>query len=207
MTKISSGAMVTGGYKREYRELRQLNVFLERCYGRWRNAKTPRGWYGVHFSFYSVRRNLFYLEAMKYQALNLMYWAKCPMPMPMQLRLPKVRQRRLCIASAFQTPLNHEPQGLPPDLDDYIGHSRLLRKYSLDLATDSQPLAQSKCFDWFYLPKPLAISDVYPDFPGDLLLPNSWNVKFVLGQDLRFCWLWQCDFRVYCLPASCWRPY
>ena len=34
-------------------------------------------------------------------------------------------------------------QVLPPDLDDYIGHSRLLRKYTLDLATDSQPLAQS----------------------------------------------------------------
>ena len=35
-------------------------------------------------------------------------------------------------------------QVLPPDLDDYIGHSRLLRKYSLELETDSPPLAQSE---------------------------------------------------------------
>eukprot|EP00116_Pleurobrachia_bachei_P017429 sb/3477691/ len=31
---------------------------------------------------------------------------------------------------------------LPPDLDDYIGHSRLLRKFSLDISLDTQPLSQ-----------------------------------------------------------------
>ncbi|KAL5248620.1 hypothetical protein ACHWQZ_G017712 [Mnemiopsis leidyi] len=85
-------------------------------------------------------------------------------------------------------------EGLPPDLDDYIGHSRLLRKYSLDLATDSQPLAQSgyvglrvvggKNLNNRMLAKVLTVrlgspADLLTSVkPGDLII--SWNDQLVI---------------------------
>ena len=86
--------------------------------------------------------------------------------------------------SAFQTHLIQEPQGLPPDLDDYIGHSRLLRKYSLDLATDSQPLAQSELYKLHRRAPRRHLSEI--EHTGRVLFDRKLRVRMHIAHELIF---------------------